>query len=160
MPRKSVKVVNLSEPVEDAPVPTAHSEAEGMNEVLSEIKEEAPTEPVAVEQPKPKRKARVKKEESPVEEAPQPPVEETPQSPIEETPQSPVEDKKQEKVPCPDCGKMVSAKTLKYTHKNTCRNKQQVYSGVCYQKEEPSCASQMKLTRRQEKIARLAEAAF
>ncbi len=152
MPRKSVKVVNLSDPVEDAPVPTAHSEAEGMNEVLSEIKEEAPTEPVAVEQPKPKRKARVKKEESPVEEAPQPPV--------EEVPQSPVEDKKQEKVPCPDCGKMVSAKTLKYTHKNMCRNKQQVYSGVCYQKEEPSCTSQMKLTRRQEKIARLAEAAF
>lgn len=152
MPRKSVKVVNLSEPAEDAPAPTAHSEAEGMNEVLSEIKEEVPTDPVVVEQPKPKRKARVKKEESPGEEAPQ--------SAVEEAPQSPVEDKKQEKVTCPDCGKMVSAKTLKYTHKNTCRNKQQVHSGVCYQKEEPSCASQMKLTRRQEKIARLAEAAF
>jgi hypothetical protein len=30
------------------------------------------------------------------------------------------------KVPCGDCGKLVSEKTLKYTHKNLCKSKTKV----------------------------------
>ncbi len=161
MPRKSIKVVNLSEPAESSP---SHPEAQGMDDVLSEIKNETPAEPVVVDQPKPKRTPRAKKDDSA-------PVEEKVVEPVEE--EKVVEPTKPEKVSCPDCGKMVSAKTLKYTHKANCKASQpkysEVHSGTCYQKEEPveedgfqrvSCARQMKSARRAEKMAKLAAAAF
>ena len=172
MPRKSIKVVNLSEPSGEASESSpSHPEAQGMNEILSEMKDEVPAEmkdevPAEPVVPKPKRKPRTKKDVMT-------PVEEKVAEPVEEKVAESVEGTKQEKVPCPDCGKMVSAKTLKYTHKNTCKSKQHVHSGVCYDKYDPSadmveeeiskrlsCARQMRTSRRSEKIAKLAAAAF
>lgn len=177
MTRKSIKVVSLSTPESAAePVPS-HPEADGMNEVLTEMQADpAPTEepqlkedvvvPVGEElKPKPKRKPRTKKE-AVQETLPPPPPEPVTEEPPEAKP--PAASPK-EKVSCPDCGKMVSAKTLKYTHKITCKSKQHTHGGVCYQKDEPieedeiqrvSCARQMKASRRAEKMAKLAAAAF
>lgn len=137
MTRKQIKIISLQAPNADTPEPTpAHPEADGMSEVLSEMKDEAPApteeqqepaapvEPVAaVEKPKAKRKPRAKKAEAaPVEVMPtvvEEPAAETPPPP------EPVEEPKAkaEKVPCPDCGRMVSEKTLKYTHSKTCKAK-------------------------------------
>lgn len=113
-----------------------------MSEVLSEMKAEpAPAEepqseeahaapatlPPIVEEPKPKpkRKPRAKKEA--VQEALPVVVQETPPPPTPSPePEEPPEAKPpaavpKEKVKCPDCGKMVSDKTLKYTHVKTCK---------------------------------------
>ena len=141
----------MTTPSAEVPEPTpTHPEADGMSEVLSEMKEEvpapteeqqstaAPVEPVAVrahglsrehspsEKPKAKRKPRAKKVEAmaAVVEEPAPVLDE----PVAETPpppEPPAEEPKAkaEKVPCPDCGRMVSSKTLKYTHSKTCKGK-------------------------------------
>ncbi len=147
MTRNQIKVISLTTPSAEVPEPTpTHPEADGMSEVLSEMKEEvpapteeqqstaAPVEPVAVQKPKAKRKPRAKKvdampavveEPAPVDE----PVAETPPPP--EPPAEEPKAAKAEKVPCPDCGRMVSEKTLKYTHGKTCKakNPKHIYIG-------------------------------
>ena len=51
-----------------------------------------------------------------VEESQTPPVEDTP---IQQ-PETQAKTRSQELIKCPKCNKMVTAKTLKYSHKNTC----------------------------------------
>jgi hypothetical protein len=56
----------------------------------------------------------VKKKKQP---APEPPQEPTPPPP------APSATKEEEKINCPDCGKVMSAKSLKYAHAKNCRAK-------------------------------------
>ena len=138
---------------------------------MTEVREEIQNTVVAddpVVAPKPKRAPRKKAAEPVVEETPaEPVVEENPaESVVEDKPVEPVV----EKVSCPDCGKKVSAKTLKYTHKNNCKaNKEKVHGGVCYQKaeeEEEDLDTKMQKLRRKrmelkaEKMSQLAASAF
>ena len=162
MPRKS-KVENLSElpdsegrtaviediksePVEDkAPEPVVESVAEPVVESIAE--------PKAKPKAKAKAKAKVKKAVEPVEEkAPEPEpddlitladdaeVEHIELHPAVVAADDSKTKKKDDKVACPDCGRMVSAKTLKYTHKANCKalkpKPEPVHSAVVYQKEE------------------------
>ena len=168
MPRK-LKVENLSElpdsegrnavieeikaePVEDkAPEPVVESVAEPVVESIAE--------PKAKPKAKAKAKAKVKKAVEPVEEKAPEPFGELPDDlitlvddaevePIELHPAVVAADdsktkKKDEKVVCPDCGRKVSAKTLKYTHKNNCKafkeqqqpQQQLPHSAVVYQED-------------------------
>ena len=167
MPRK-IKVVNLES--------NEVSEAAGMTEVREEIQNTVVADDPVVA-PKPKRAPRKKAAEPVAEETPaEPVVEETPAEPVvEETPAEPVVEETPaepvvEKVSCPDCGKKVSAKTLKYTHKNNCKaNKEKVHGGVCYQtaeEEEEDLHTKMQKLRRKrmelkaEKMSQLAASAF
>ena len=93
------------------------TEAEQLNDIINEVKEEPPEEPqeavsdaVAEVKPKAKRASRAKPKEEPV---------------VEEPREEPKEEPKEEqgvgaKVECPDCGKQMSAKTLKYSHGPNC----------------------------------------
>ena len=91
------------------------TEAEQLTDVINEVKADAEevVEPVVVavvEEVKPKAKPKAKakaKAEAPPEVTPAPVVEAAPAR---------VEDAK---ASCPDCGKQMSAKTLKYSHKCT-----------------------------------------
>ena len=75
--------------------------------------------------------------------------------------------KKDEKVSCPDCGRKVSAKTLKYTHMNNCKAfkaEQQVHSAVVYQEETVEDKMQrrraQRLQQKEERIQSLIADAF
>lgn len=145
MTRSNIKIVSVTHPetaVEQAPT----TEAEGMAQVMEEMKV---SEPVPPDEPRPKampkRKPRAKKAPEPVVESaesdhiemmPEPevmPEPVKPPTPPPTPPPSPKAEKvKSEKVQCPDCGRMVSSKTLKYTHKNNCKALKQA------PKEEPS----------------------
>ena len=46
---------------------------------------------------------------------PEPPVEQA------QAPQAPTKEKQEEKATCPDCHKVMSAKSLKYSHANNCK---------------------------------------
>ena len=92
------------------------TEAEQLTDVINEVKADAEevVEPVVVavvEEVKPKAKPKAKakaKAEPPPEVTPEPVVEAAPAL-VEEA----------AKASCPDCGKQMSAKTLKYSHKCT-----------------------------------------
>lgn len=184
MPRK-LKVENLNE----LPEPEARSA------VMEEMKEDveqthvAEEEVVGEEEVKPKAKAKAtrakKVKEEVVVEAPVPP----PPSPVDEEVKAPkakrvtkkqkeeeVEEEpsveeyiKPTKVQCPDCGKMVSSKTLKYSHKANCKaNKvkepspvKQEHSGLVYDSgvKQP-CARALRVQQREQRIAQLAMSAF
>ena len=94
------------------------TDAEQMTEILQEVKEEpreAVSEAPVVVKPKAKRASRAKPKEEPVKE-----------EPIEEqilTQEPKEEPKGDDKVGCPDCGKQMSAKTLKYSHGPNCSSK-------------------------------------
>ena len=96
------------------------TDAEQMTEILQEVKEEpkvAVSDAVVEVKPKAKRASRAKPKEEPLE------VE-----PIEEQilTQEPKEEARiDDKVACPDCGKQMSAKTLKYSHGPNCSSKKQ-----------------------------------
>jgi hypothetical protein len=143
----------VEQPVEEAVAPEDKTDAEEMTNVINEIKtvdeqpvaepvaetvvEETVTEPVAEPKAKPKRAPRAKapsrkkvKEEEPVQAevvAVEPSLEETtvvvamPEEKAEAKPAAVVK----EKVACPDCGKEMSAKTLKYSHAPNCVSKKQ-----------------------------------
>ena len=134
MPRKA-KIVAVpvdapaEETVEQAAAPEDKTDAEEMTNVINELKtDDQPVAEPVVEQeaePKPKRAPRAKaptrkKVKEPEAEvvAVEPTVEET--SVVvavpEEKPAAVVKDK----VACPDCGKEMSAKTLKYSHAPNC----------------------------------------
>ena len=140
MPRKSkITAVPIGQPTEQPILKDAvgddvdeqKTDAQEMTEVLNEVN--VVSEPVAVEpaalpvessgpKAKAKRASRAK--------APEPVVEVTPA--LDETvvevalPSEPNKDAKaSEKVSCPDCGKQMSAKTLKYSHVPNCLVKKQ-----------------------------------
>ena len=130
MPRKAQSVaVLVDEPVEETveqvAAPEDKTDAEEMTNVIQEIKtvDEAVAEPVA--EPKPKRAPRGRAptrkkvtEPEPEVVAVEPTVEETTVEVAvpEEKPAPVVKDR----VACPDCGKEMSAKTLKYSHAPNC----------------------------------------
>ena len=111
-------------------VPDEKTDAEQMTDILQEVKEEpreAVSEAPVVVKPKAKRASRAKpiltlqvsdqREEEPLE-----------AEPIEEQilTQEPKEEARiDDKVACPDCGKQMSAKTLKYSHVANCVTKKQ-----------------------------------
>ena len=134
MPRKA-KIVAVpvdapvEETVEQVAAPEDKTDAEEMTNVINEIKtEDQPVaEPVAepTAEPKPKRaprgrapsRKRVKELDAEVVDV-EPTLEETAVEVTlpEEKPAAVVKDK----VACPDCGKEMSAKTLKYSHAPNC----------------------------------------
>jgi hypothetical protein len=97
------------------------TDAEQMTEIINEVKEERPEPQEAVSdavvevKPKAKRASRAKPKEEPV-------VEEPNEEPKEEPKE---EQKNDDKVTCSDCGKQMSAKTLKYSHGPNCSSKKQ-----------------------------------
>ena len=99
-------------------VPDEKTDAEQMTEILQEVKEEpreAVSEAPVVVKPKAKRASRAKPKEEPLK-----------AEPIEEqilTQEPKEEPKGDDKVGCPDCGKQMSAKTLKYSHGPNCSSK-------------------------------------
>jgi hypothetical protein len=139
MPAKKIKVIPLDTSVAEPSVETEqHPEATGMNEIMNEIKSEntsldetavevpLPEEesvPVTEPKPKAKRKPREPKKEAVAETVP----ESLPEpEPVQDVKTEQVEKPKADKETCPDCGKLVSAKTLKYSHKANCKaNKEQ-----------------------------------
>ena len=108
--------------------PDEKTDAEQMTEIIKEVqdepKEAVPDAPV-VAKAKAKRASRAKPKEEPI-------IEEPKEDPIralkvadqkEEEPKE--EPKSDEKVACPDCGRQMSAKTLKYSHGPNCSRKKQ-----------------------------------
>ena len=97
------------------------TDAEQMTEIINEVKEErsepqeAVSDAVVEVKPKAKRASRAKPKEEPVVEVPR---EEPREEPKEEQ-------KNDDKVNCSDCGKQMSAKTLKYSHGPNCSSKKQ-----------------------------------
>ena len=93
-------------------VPDEKTDAEQMTEIIQEVNEEpkeAVSDAIVVVKPKAKRASRAKPKEEPIEEEPK-------EEPNEEP-------KSEDKVGCPDCGKQMSAKTLKYSHGPNCSSK-------------------------------------
>ena len=139
MPAKKIKVVALESPVADEPAAEAPTEAQGMDEVINNIEtentslDETTAEvPLMIEEslpcesetkgPKAKAKAKAKATRKPkavkevtIEEPPAPAPTPEPAQEVKAEPTS------AEKAICPDCGKTVSAKTLKYSHKANCK---------------------------------------
>ena len=127
MPRKPRITAVPIEQEEGLPVARSEekTEAEQLNDIINEVKEEPPEEPqeavsdaVVEVKPKAKRASRAK----PKEEVKEEPVEEPVKEPVEEPKE---EEKIDDKVACPDCGKQMSAKTLRYSHGPNCASKKQ-----------------------------------
>ena len=106
------------------------TDAEQMTEILQEVQQEPKEEPKdAVSdapgevKPKAKRASRAKPKEEPRKEEPLEvePIEEQ----ILKSPEPKEEARIDDKVACPDCGKQMSAKTLKYSHVANCVTKKQ-----------------------------------
>jgi hypothetical protein len=105
-------------------VPDEKTDAEQMTEIIQEVKEEpnaeeqkeAVSDTHVVAKPKAKRASRAKPKEEPVKEAEK---EEPKKEELKEEP------KGEDKVECSDCGKQMSAKTLKYSHGPNCSSKKQ-----------------------------------
>ena len=107
-------------------LPEEKTDAEQMTEILQEVKEEpkvAVSDAVVEVKPKAKRASRAKPKEEPRKEEPLEvePIEEQ----ILKSPEPKEEARIDDKVACPDCGKQMSAKTLKYSHVANCVTKNQ-----------------------------------
>ena len=141
--------------------PKAKAKATRAKKVKEEVVVEAPVPPPPppvgeeVKLPKAKRVTKKKKEE---------------ETEVEEEPSVVEEEVKQpSKAQCPDCGKMVSSKTLKYSHKANCKaNKvkepspvKKEHSGLVYDSgvKQP-CARALRVQQREQRIAQLAMNAF
>lgn len=125
MPKpKRITVVSLEKPHENI------NEPEGLV-----VAQEPLDEPIQIpneeqlNKPKPKRKPRSKKQDEPTQ---QPEIniittldETVAEVVIPEITTSQSKPKVAEKVKCPDCGKMVSDKTFKYTHIHNCKSKKE-----------------------------------
>lgn len=121
---KRITVVSLEKTHENI------NEPEGLV-VMQELLDEPVQTPneEQLNKPKPKRKPRAKKQDEPTQQ-PEINVVNTLDESVAEvvlpdmnTTQS--KDKVIEKVKCPDCGKMVSEKTFKYTHTYNCKSKKE-----------------------------------
>jgi len=148
MPRKSkITAVPLDKPEQEEGLARAwdqeaetdaKTDAEQMTEIIQEVKEVA--EPAPVEEPvkekakkatpKAKAKAKAKAEEPPeaseAKGASPLPAEVQVEEPVAEVKEeAKTEAKSEAKVACPDCGKQMSAKTLKYSHVPNCTAKKQ-----------------------------------
>ena len=119
-------------------LPEEKTDAEQMTEIIKEVKEESKEEPreaisdaPVAAKAKAKRASRAKPKEEPVKEEPQEeePVKEEPILTLKVADQREQEVKEEakidDKVACPDCGKQMSAKTLKYSHVANCVTKKQ-----------------------------------
>ena len=129
-------MIAMDAPDEKTDAEHEKTDAEQMTEIIKEVKEE-PTEeqkdavpevPV-VAKAKAKRASRAKPKEEPIIEEPKEEPNEDPNLTLkvadqkEEEPKE--EPKSEEKVACPDCGRRMSAKTLKYSHGPNCSRKKQ-----------------------------------
>ena len=133
MPPKKIKVIALDAPTIEQPVEEPATEAQGMDEVINDIQtvgsdldqttvevpmpeESAPlpcdSESIPEPKAKAKRKARSPKEVVSLVSEPQG------KEVVEEASETKASDGKKT---CPDCGKLVSVKTLKYSHKANCK---------------------------------------
>ena len=133
MPRKPrITAVPVEQPeglMVATDLPEEKTDAEQMTEILQEVQQEPKEEPKeAVSdapgevKPKAKRASRAKPKEEPRKEEP------LEVEPIEEQilTQEPKEEARiDDKVACPDCGKQMSAKTLKYSHVANCVTQKQ-----------------------------------
>ena len=134
MPRKPrITAVPVEQPVLTVPVSDQReglitateileekTDAEQMTEILQEVKEEpkvAVSDAVVEVKPKAKRASRAKPKEEPLE------VEPKEEQILTQEPKE--EARIDDKVACPDCGKQMSAKTLKYSHVANCVTKKQ-----------------------------------
>ena len=117
-------------------LPEEKTDAEQMTEILQEVKEEpkvAVSDAVVEVKPKAKRASRAKPKEEPRKEEPLEvePIEEqiltslALASDTSKSPEPKEEARIDDKVACPDCGKQMSAKTLKYSHVANCVTKKQ-----------------------------------
>ena len=115
-------------------LPEEKTDAEQMTEILQEVKEEpkvAVSDAVVEVKPKAKRASRAKPKEEPRKEEPLEvePIEEqiltslALASDTSKSPEPKEEARIDDKVACPDCGKQMSAKTLKYSHVANCVTK-------------------------------------
>ena len=110
-------------------LPEEKTDAEQMTEILQEVQQEPKEEqqdavsdaPVAAKA-KAKRASRAKPKEEPVKEEP---LEDEPKEEQILTQEPKEEARIDDKVACPDCGKQMSAKTLKYSHVANCVTKKQ-----------------------------------
>ena len=124
MPRKPrITAVPVEQVQPDEGLVVASNEktdAEQMTEILQEVQQEPKEEPKetvsaapVVVKPKAKRASRAKPKEEPGKEEQKEEAKEEPKE----------EHKGDDKVGCPDCGKQLSAKTLKYSHGPNCSSK-------------------------------------
>ena len=165
MPRKpNIKAVPVEQEQKEegimvaGDVPDKKTDAEQMTEIIQEVKEEpkeAVSDAIVVVKPKAKRASRAKPKEEPIKEEPEEeePVKEEPKEEVEE------EAKIDDKVACPDCGKQMSAKTLKYSHVANCVTKEQKQKQEETQPEiqreiAVDFIEQRALNRRAERVAR------
>ena len=136
--------------------------------VEEEPKEESKDEPIVEVKPKVTRKPRAKKEAKPSVDTQEPePIE--PESITKEFDDEP---KDNNKVECPDCGKLMSAKTLRYSHRPNCVFKKMADKEEAQMTKIPeevieaevqkrmSCAKTERLNRRQKQIESLVAQAF
>jgi hypothetical protein len=182
MPRKSkitaVPVEQASE-VQAGEVSEEKTEAEHMTDVINEVKEEAPVEEkeaeaLAVPAAKPKAKrSPAKKKEVQEPEGALTPSEVVEALKEEEPVAAPAEGggKSADKVTCPDCGKQMSAKTLKYSHVPNCTAKKstresaphtQITDDMIEYEIEQRLTNRRaeRAVRRQEMVAKLMQNAF
>ena len=124
MPRKPrITAVPVEQPeglMVATELPKEKTDAEQMTEILQEVQQEPKEEPKETVsdapgevKPKAKRASRAKPKEQSIKET----VKEEPKEELKEEP------KGEDKVACPDCGKQMSAKTLKYSHGPNCSSK-------------------------------------
>ena len=121
MPAKKIKVIALDTPANEETAAEAPTESQGMDEVINNIQADSNNtnlEESTVEVSVPEPKAKAKRE--PKKAAKEPPAPAPTPEPAQEVKAEPVVDACQ-RTNCPDCGKTVSAKTLKYSHKANCK---------------------------------------
>jgi hypothetical protein len=149
MPRKAkivavpVDAATVAEPVEQA-AQEDKTDAEEMTNVINEIKTDVQpvAEPVAepTAEPKPKRAPRGRAPSRKKVTEPEPEVVAVEPTVEETTVEVKVPDEKpavvKDKVACPDCGKEMSAKTLKYSHAPNCTTKKKQHE------EQPAAISE------------------
>ena len=179
MPRKSkVTAVPIEQPVVEQAETEPKTDAEQLTELVKVVDAvpsnqiEVNHEPLVDKKPQAKRAPKAKKEK-PVLDA----VVEVVSSTINETvAEVEIPDEKifteNKKVECPDCGKQMSAKTLKYSHAPNCLFKKQVDKEEAQMKTIPaevieveiqkrmSHAKSERLSRRQKQIESLVANAF
>ena len=123
MPAKKIKVIALDTPANEETAAEAPTESQGMDEVINDIQADSNNtnleeSTVEVSVPEPKAKAKAKRE--PKKAAKEPPAPAPTPEPAQEVKAEPDVDACG-RTTCPDCGKTVSAKTLKYSHKANCK---------------------------------------
>jgi hypothetical protein len=179
MPRKSkVTAVPIEQPIVEQAETEPKTDAEQLTELVKVVDAvpsqqiEVKNEPLVDKKPQAKRAPKAKKEKPVLD-----PVVEVVSSTINETvAEIEIPDDKlfteNKKVECPDCGKQMSAKTLKYSHAPNCLFKKQVDKEEAQMKTIPaevieveiqkrmSHAKSERLSRRQKQIESLVANAF